>query len=410
MEETLKFLGNAIYWLIVILPFSIALPPAITSIICGFLIVLFLIKQIIRKEAGFFSAPVLVPLVFLLLITAVSIAHSVCIRDTLKGGIFRLLQYIFLLIVLANEVKDAGQIRKIAVSALAGILFSSIDAVWQVITGSDFVNQYETVVNLGIVRATASFKDPNTFGIYLSAFIPLILGLARYYRRGITKIVFIICGLIGLIGVGLTYSRPALLAVYVSVLFIAFIRKDKFLQVSLLALLLIMPFIAPRSVKDFARSVDYNPLRFMCNDDRIAIFRHSIRMIQAHPVIGVGANTFMKNYKTYKEYPEYRNVITADMLYAHNNFLHMAAEIGLVGLGIFLWFLYCLFKELRKIFNTIKDEYLKIVFISLVACLIAFLVNGLTESSLYSSRVAVSFWYLSGLALAFKHIRNNDPA
>jgi putative inorganic carbon (HCO3(-)) transporter len=131
-------------------------------------------------------------------------------------------------------------------------------------------------------------------------------------------------------------------------------------------------------------------------------------MIRDHPVIGLGANTYMKNYKRYKNYPEYRNVITADFLYAHNNFLHMAAEIGLLGLGIFLWLIYELFRECIAVNKKLKDDFFKILSLSLNLCLLAFLVNGLTESSLYSSRVALIFWYLMGLAIGMKKFANTN--
>ena len=140
----------------------------------------------------------------------------------------------------------------------------------------------------------------------------------------------------------------------------------------------------------------------MCNDDRIAIFRNSINMIKQHPIIGVGANTFMKNYKKYKESPEYMNIVTSDTLYAHNNFLHIAAELGLIGLSIFIWLLYQLFRECVSIYKGQEDPFFKIVSLSLSACLLAFLVNGLTESSLYSSRVALIFWYIMGLSFSLK--------
>ena len=87
---------------------------------------------------------------------------------------------------------------------------------------------------------------------------------------------------------------------------------------------------------------------------------------------------------------------------AHNNFLHMAGEIGLTGLLLFLWFLYRLFGESKNIYRSTGDTYLKTVSLSLIACVIAFLVNGFTESSLYYSVVAVLFWYIAGLLLSLK--------
>jgi putative inorganic carbon (HCO3(-)) transporter len=130
-------------------------------------------------------------------------------------------------------------------------------------------------------------------------------------------------------------------------------------------------------------------------------------MIRAHPLIGLGANTYMKNYKKYKESPEYRNVVTADTLYAHNNFLHLAAEVGLIGLLVFLWFLYQLFRGSILIYQRLSG-YIQAVALSLIACLAAFLINGLTESSFYSSRVALIFWYLAGLMFGLAKLTYRD--
>ena len=165
------------------------------------------------------------------------------------------------------------------------------------------------------------------------------------------------------------------------------------------------PFILPKSVKEWAKQVEYNPLRFMCNDDRIAVYLHSLNMIKAHPVIGVGANTFMKSYKKYKTFPEYRGIVTLEEMKAHNNFLHMSGEIGLAGLLAFFWFLWRLFRDTGRVYGRIKDNYFEIVSFSLTACLIAFLVNGLTESSLYYSAVAVTFWFIAGMASGVKRLK-----
>jgi cell division protein FtsW (lipid II flippase) len=82
----------------------------------------------------------------------------------------------------------------------------------------------------------------------------------------------------------------------------------------------------------------------------------------------------------------------------------MAGEIGLVGLAIFLWLLYRLFSENFRIYRRLKDDYLKVVSISLIACFFAFLVNGLTETSLYYSRVSMIFWYLIGVSFSLNKL------
>ncbi len=398
----MSYLDKIIYWTIIIIPFFIAVAPAPVNIFMGFLIASFLVKKLFKKEKIFTKTAISLPLLLFFLATSLSVFNSISFKDSLKGGILRLLQYIFLLFALAESIKDRKHLKRIIFSIAAGLILASLDSIWQVLTGYDFIRGYAPVTNIGLVRATASFKDSNNLGIYLSALAPLIFGLTRYYFKRKERISFILISLLALIGIILTYSRPTLLAIYAALFFFGIARRDKILISLLIIFMLIAPFMAPKPVKDWAKQVDYNPLRFMCNDDRIAIYRNSLNMIRQHPVIGVGTNTFMKNYKTYKESPEYRNVITSDTVYAHNNFLHLAGELGLIGLGIFIWLLYRLFAESKNIYYLLNDEYLKVTALSLIACLIAFLVNGLAESSLFHSRVAIVFWYIAGLILSLR--------
>lgn len=404
------FLDNAIYWLIVLLPFSMAIAPAPMNLFMGLLIAAFVVKKIIRKEPLFSATALNIPLLLLFILTCLSLLYTTSLKDTLIGGIFRLLQYIFIFSILVQGLKDKKHAGRIIAALALGAAFSSIDAIWQVASGKDFIRGYAPIINIGLARATASFKDSNTFGIYLSAIAPLLLGLSFYYLKGMRKFFLIALSLLCVTGVALTYSRPTLLAVYLAMLLLACVKKSKLLIACLLVFLVISPFMLPKPVKDFARDVNYNPLRFMCNDDRIAIFRNSLNMIRQHPVRGVGANAFMKNYKQYKEAPEYMNIITSDTLYAHNNFLHLAGELGLTGLAVFIWLLYLLSRECVRIYKKLEDGFFKAVSLSLSACLFAFNINGLTESSLYSSRVALIFWYLAGLALALKKFNYADKA
>ena len=397
-----RFFDNAIYWLIILLPFSMAIAPAPMNVLMGLLLASFLAKKMLKKEWVFTRSALNIPLLLFFIITCVSAFNSICLRDTIKGGILRLLQYILVFTIVRDEVRDKVHLKKILAFMSLGAILVSCDAVFQVAAGKDFIRGYKPILNLDLVRATASFKDANILGIYLSALAPILIGMTLYYFKGGKKIAMCFLSLFVLAAIALTYSRPTLLAIYIVLFFFGFIRKSKSLIVVLTLFTIASPFLLPQSVKNWAKDVEYNPLRFMCNDDRIAVYRNSLLMIKAHPIIGAGANTFMKSYRYYKEFPEYRNIVTLDEMKAHNNFLHMAGEIGLTGLAFFVWFLYRLFKEAKSIYNSAEDQYLKIVSLSLTACLIAFLVNGLTESSLYYSVVAGLFWYISGLTVSLK--------
>jgi len=406
MHRTIKYLDLLSYWLIVLIPFSIAVAPAAAHTFIGFLIFLFLLKKILKRERLFIKTPVNLPFIFLTLVALFSFKNSVSYADSIHG-IGKIIQNAFLFLICAEEIKDRKHILRIFLSVVCGALLVSVDALWQIATGRDFIRGNELKSAIGLIRATASFPNPNILGIYLTAITPLILGLTLFYYRGKRKIALLFISALACSGVFLTLSRGAGLGLFLGVLFLSLARKNRVITLVLIGILLIYPFIMPRNIKEWARKVNYNPVVFMLNPDRLSMYRNALNMIKHHPLLGVGVNTFCRNYLTYK-LPEPPGAETADHIYAHNNFLHMAADIGLLGLGAFIWFLFNLFKQAIHVYRKIKDEYYRIVSLSLTACLIAFLINGLTETSLYYSRVAMIFWYLVGFSLSLSKFINAD--
>ena len=393
------FSGKILYWAMVAVPVGMAMGNAPMNIFMGFMLAAFLVKTFTGKGEKPFKNRLTGVFLIFMAFSALSLLNTVSFKDSFRG-LFKLFQYLMVFSVIASGVEDKKHLARIIAGMMLGIALASVDSLWQVATGRDFLRGYPPIINIGLTRATASFVDSNVLGIYLSALAPVVLGMALYRREARRGIIYAVVGLLLIAAVVLTYSRPTLLALYLSMLCVGLIKKDRVLTIGLLVVLCISPLLLPHSVRDWVKSVDYNPVRFFCNDDRIAVYRNSLNMIRDHPVIGVGINTYMKNYRHYKESPEYRGVVTSDYMYAHNNFLHMAGEVGLGGLALFIWFLTVLGREAVGKIKRLRDPRMRDLAVFLSAGLLAFLINGLTESSLYYSRVALIFWYLIGVLLA----------
>jgi len=218
-----------------------------------FLIVSSLAKKVLKKQRLFTATPLNIQLLLLFLMTCLSFFNSINYFDTLKGGVVRLIGYILIFFIMAEEVKAPRHIKMIVFAISAGMVLASFDGIWQVLTGRDFIRGYAPVINIGLVRATAAFKDSNLLGIYLSAFAPLVLGLNLYYFKNKQKLAFTFVSLIALIGIILTYSRPTLLAIYIALFFLSIVKRDKRIMYFLIIVLLIGPFILPQSVKNWAK-------------------------------------------------------------------------------------------------------------------------------------------------------------
>lgn len=400
MKKTTVFLESLIYWSIVFIPFSIAIAPAITHSLMGLMSFAYLLKKFLQRQVPFTSTAVNMPFAALIFVSLLSFFNTINLIDSFHG-IGKLLKDAFLFLICAEHIKDKSHVKRIVFSIIAGVSLSCIDAFWQLSAGRDFIRGREIIFNIGLKRTTAAFPNANIFGIYLSGMAPFVVGMTACYFRGARKIAMIFASCLAIAGIVFTFSRGTAAGFYAALLVLAVLKKKRLVVLLLVALLLIAPFLLPREIKNWAREVNYNPAVFLLNADRLSIYRNTLNMIKHHPFIGVGVNTFARNYLTYK-LPEPEGAQTADKMYAHNNFLHMAGEIGIIGLGIFFWFLVRLFRQCIYNFKHIQDNLLKAASLSSMACLIGFLVNGLTETSLYYSRVAMVFWYLVGFSLSLR--------
>ncbi len=390
--------GSIVYWCLICIPFSVAVAPAFSSAFVSFLFTFYFAKKFINKEKLAVKTSINTPYLIFFFISLVSIYNSIDYSSSVRG-IFKLIEACLLYLIFVDEIKDKEQIKKIVFSLLGGLCLASINSIWQVFTGYDFIRHHALINNIGLMRATGPFPNANVLGVYLAPLTVIAFGLARYNSRGIKKAILTLILLISLTALIFTFSRPAALGVVVSIALMAIFKKDRLVIAILAIILLGAPFIAPKNIKNWAKEVKYSPLILMCNYDRISIYRNSLNMIKHNPIIGVGLNTFSKNYLAYK-LPEAPNGKTGDTIYAHNNFLHMAGEIGILGLLAFLWLLWRLFAACKNIYRRLDEADLKNLAFCLAAGMIAFLINGLTETNLYYQRVSVMFWYLAGFALS----------
>lgn len=136
------------------------------------------------------------------------------------------------------------------------------------------------------------------------------------------------------------------------------------------------------------------------NADRIWCWKSAKRMIEDRPITGVGPGQFYTVYiRDYRMVQE-----TQGLPHAHNNFIHIAVEGGLIGLCGFLYFvayyLYTSYKNYRKS-NSPYDLLMFVVFLAHI-CLM-----GLIDYTLwYWTGTQPIFWFLLAILLKLKE---TDP-
>jgi O-antigen ligase len=402
MAETgkvVRALEAILYWAIVLMPFTVAISTGLSNTCIGIIVGVYFLSKAFKRQRPFINTPLTVPFLFFLAISFISMRNTMNPADSLHG-ITKLLKYGLVFMICAEEIRGIGHLKKIIVSMACAAALTAVDGFWQLKFGWDFVRG-EAVQSclINLPRPTGPFPNPNVMGIYLGLIAPLFIGLALYFYKGKKAAILGIVSILAAAGIYTTFSRGSGLGLFFSVLFLALMKRHKTVLALLIAALLLFPVVMPKNIRGWAKMADYNPLVFLLNQDRISMYANTVNMVSHHPFIGVGVNTYSANYAKYKlkKWEDYAH--TEDTAYAQSNFFQMAGETGLIGLGIFIWLLWVLFAGLLRCYKKLKDDYAKTVALSLVACFIAFLVNGLTESSLYYSRVAVMFWFFVGISI-----------
>jgi O-antigen ligase len=132
------------------------------------------------------------------------------------------------------------------------------------------------------------------------------------------------------------------------------------------------------------------------NAGRVGIYAANLDIIHDHPVLGLGFGRYQTAARPYYDaHPD------ADRRsHAHNNFLQIAAEAGLVGLGAFA-LLYAM--ALRLGWTAIREAPDRDTWqVAAGACagLLGFLVGGLTQYTFGDAEVAIAMW--TALALLMR--------
>jgi uncharacterized membrane protein len=126
---------------------------------------------------------------------------------------------------------------------------------------------------------------------------------------------------------------------------------------------------------------------------RAELIRAGLRVIGTRPVFGVGIDHFYLVAGPLAS-PTLR-ALWGGRMNPHNDFLRFGGELGLVGLGLFLWILIAAGKRVWEALRTTHDAQLG----GLAGGLVAFLVTSLVSNPLMVREVSYVFWIALGLGV-----------
>ncbi len=127
---------------------------------------------------------------------------------------------------------------------------------------------------------------------------------------------------------------------------------------------------------------------------RIAIWRDAWKMVEQNPLFGQGLGTFQWTYPAYETVDPDRPA-----RYAHNDYLQILIETGIIGLGLLLWFFVSVWRVAVKNLRDSTDPLVKGIGLATIGALTAIALQEITDFGLYIPGVAVVASLIVGLNL-----------
>lgn len=305
---------------------------------------------------------------------------------------FRYLQTLLLFLIVFTAIRERRHAVWVTASFVAG---ATIAAVFAIIYRPD-PGQYD------VARASGTVGDPNELASVLVAGVILAAVLVVLVKKS-PALRLAAAAAVGLCTLGLlfTFSRGGLVALGCAIVASVFVGgryRPAILSVMAIVGLLGVGYItavAPQASRDRITKLDGGT-------GRTDIWRIGGRMVSSHPVRGVGSGNFQLSSVHYLL--QNPGVVRFDYFVdhpkvAHNTYLHVLAELGLVGLGLFLAIIgfaaTCAFRAVQ-VFTKAGDRDMELLSRGLLLAMIGLLCADFFISAQYSKQL----WLLLGLGPA----------
>lgn len=193
-----------------------------------------------------------------------------------------------------------------------------------------------------------------------------------------------------LVALALTMSRNAWVGVCAGI-GLLFLLRDFRLVALLPAVAALFIAFAPAPLTE--RLYSTFSLEDPTNRDRVAMMRSGVRIIKDHPMTGVGPDAIRLVY------PHYRDALAERQLnpHLHNVPMQIAAERGLPALGVWLWFIAVLIRDLARKTRASPTRSLPTAALAVV---VAMLTAGMFEYNFGDSEFLMLFLLLVTLPYA----------
>lgn len=211
----------------------------------------------------------------------------------------------------------------------------------------------QSFIRSSALRVYGTFDQPNPYAAYINMPLSIAIALALLGRGWLTRILAGSTAVMLLYAEILSQSRGGELALIAAISFMLFFGFSAVRVIMRLGIFAILGVIAATLTGHLPSSLTDKLFAFLglnnislstpspqdySTAERLAHWIAGINMFITHPILGVGIGNYPDAY------PPFHVTIFVDPLgHAHNYYINVAAEMGLIGLVVYLFFILAIF-------------------------------------------------------------------
>lgn len=299
-------------------------------------------------------------------------------------------------LVTVSAVRNASDLKRLTAGGAVCVAVSGLYGIYQRIQGVEVNESYvDMKVNAGMPgRVDSFFDNPNTFAEVLILLLPLVLALILCSKHLWSKIAA--CGVfvIGVVPLGMTYSRASWVGIACAMVVFVFLWKPKLLPAFILLCCVAVPFL-PTTIWNRILTIA-NPAD-TSTASRFPLYKAALEVIRTSPVSGSGLGTaatqaYIKDFDLYHG--------DAPFVHAHNFYLQVWIEAGLLGVVSFVGSMLWNIKRTAHMARYQADSAARTIACAAASAMCGAMVCGLADYLWNYPRVMCIFWFVFAIALA----------
>jgi O-antigen ligase len=262
-------------------------------------------------------------------------------------------------------------------------------------------------------RAQAGFAQPNVLGFFLVMAIPTAVVLSMRGKPSF-RVLMALMAIGGIWGLMLSLSRTSLVGTSLGLgvlLLLPEVRRLAAVGIAALSVFALFNVQALQESQQVSvvteRVATLGRSDVVAADPRLEIYATTPSIVGEHPLLGVGAGNYSVAARSYGVLDE--NDQPFD--HAHNVPLTIAAELGLVGLLIFTWFLVALAGLVWRALRARADPPVDVLLLAATAGLVGSALTCMGDYPPRTNVIAATLFALVGvLAGLLRHAETSRPS